>query len=940
MGSQQSIFSAVATLVIGSANEYELKKIFDEERLKELKKPPSLDEAKNLRAKYSVADLEADNKNPKAYNIWSASPEKLGKYGVGLELYFLFLKQMAILFFIIACISIYPAYTNSKGTWIEDDESQSGSRFTLANPYWLKKSDRCIFDLCRGNITDERINEIQDDIDENYKETWIVDAAYTCIFLIGLVIILIVNKIKINHNTLGNDRVADYSIEVGGFPDKSIDIFEVLDHFKCFGNIVEIYLGRSYGDLLYFYREKAEVSKKIKIHQIFLDNDLESVNNEKLKKLQIKLLKLEKNIKNSSFNKLNHELPVNRAYIIFESQEGRARAITKYRKKWCFLKNNDSSLKFQGEHKLKVYSSTEPSDIIWENLQIAYWERVSRITSSVIIVVILMSISVGLIFLMKRGSQNTYDAYRCMYDHHDDDYPLNHVLANETSWDSDGAQMQCWCSQQPASDWAQKPQIRSICMDYVMQKLSSAAVNFFICCGIVIINYTLRQLFTILSEFERRKSYNIKQTHLMLKIFAAMLTNTALVPIIVHLSYNNDGQDELIDRQFNDITKYWYVKVGSMFYIMMCINVVSPHLIFNFLVMYMTGLWKRFRSSQTYKTQYEIYNAFIGPEFRLATRTSMILTVIFTCFIFSGGIPLLNIIAFLALFVIYWTDKFLILRHYRKPPYYSHHVYSSAIKVMPLCAFFHSCFSLYAYGCDDVFPQKLRILANTMLGESYYYADLNYQSLKERITMDHGIMFFILIIISLVLFLLFIFSEKLTKECKRILLLRGYKETKKFSSAKNNIKKYALTSYDLEQNPNYSFLINEMNKDVKDGKFGWRRTKTANKLTVVNERRIITSSWSDELQYLNQDEDRRRANNEPQIRLSTSLPNIGSEYVEHSSLHQSKAKSTDLNSCDIFYWDEKNATRSTPEGRTPEVVYNEEGSQSILVGISNGSYSG
>mmetsp|Transcript_18126 Transcript_18126/g.18120 ORF Transcript_18126/g.18120 Transcript_18126/m.18120 type:complete len:104 (+) Transcript_18126:1003-1314(+) len=100
-----------------------------------------------------------------------------------------------------------------------------------------------------------------------------------------------------------------------------------------------------------------------------------------------------------------------------------------------------------------------------------------------------------------------------------------------------------------------------------------------------------------------------------------------------------------------------------------------------------------------------MHNAFIGPIFVIASRTSMILTVIFTCFIFSGGIPLLNIIGFLALFVIYWTDKFLILRHYRKPPQYSHHIYSSAIKAMPLCVFFHSCVSLYAYGCPNVFPK-------------------------------------------------------------------------------------------------------------------------------------------------------------------------------------------------------------------------------------------
>mmetsp|Transcript_18126 Transcript_18126/g.18119 ORF Transcript_18126/g.18119 Transcript_18126/m.18119 type:complete len:162 (+) Transcript_18126:1-486(+) len=138
-------------------------------------------------------------------------------------------------------------------------------------------------------------------------------------------------------------------------------------------------------------------------------------NDKKLAKLEKKLSKLNENITISSFDKPHNELPVHRAYIIFNTQQSRAKAITKYRKGFFGWRHNKSSdLKFRGTHQLKVYPGSEPSDIMWENLELKRCERRSRIILSIIIAVFMMSLSVGLIFLMRRGSEHVYDSYKCL----------------------------------------------------------------------------------------------------------------------------------------------------------------------------------------------------------------------------------------------------------------------------------------------------------------------------------------------------------------------------------------------------------------------------------------------------------------------------------------------------------------------------------------------
>lgn len=63
--------------------------------------------------------------------------------------------------------------------------------------------------------------------------------------------------------------------------------------------------------------------------------------------------------------------------------------------------------------------------------------------------------------------------------------------------------------------------------------------------------------------------------------------------------------------------------------------------------------------TKTRKKTQEAWNLlYTGPDFLIDFRYSQILTVIFICFLYGAGLPLLYYSTVLNLIIIYWLDKF------------------------------------------------------------------------------------------------------------------------------------------------------------------------------------------------------------------------------------------------------------------------------------------
>lgn len=144
---------------------------------------------------------------------------------------------------------------------------------------------------------------------------------------------------------------------------------------------------------------------------------------------------------------------------------------------------------------------------------------------------------------------------------------------------------------------------------------------------------------------------------------------------------------------------------------------------------------------------YEIDLAFQGPEFVLALHTASILVVIFTCFMYAGGIPILNLFCFFAILILYWVDKYLVLNHYRLPPRFSQLFNDRILVILPFAVIIHSLISMWMYGSEHIFPTDFKDDKTEKTDEDYVVADRH--NLGKRMSSDAGILFIITTLIAI-----------------------------------------------------------------------------------------------------------------------------------------------------------------------------------------------
>ena len=197
---------------------------------------------------------------------------------------------------------------------------------------------------------------------------------------------------------------------------------------------------------------------------------------------------------------------------------------------------------------------------------------------------------------------------------------------------------------------------------------------------------------------------------------------------------------------------------------------------------------------------------FRGANFDISDSLCQVLTMVFTCFMYSGGMPLLNVICFVGLVFTYWCNKVLIFRHYRKPPVYSADINRRVIKILPFAVFFHCTISLYMFGSPDIFPEAFQ------MDPTGKYVQAVGVTIAERLGKNASVANIIVIILSLTMFTAFLFLLRKYNDMK---LKKVFDESQFFSMNTEGIvtgtKDITHFSYDIMENPKYQKLIHQLN---------------------------------------------------------------------------------------------------------------------------------
>lgn len=101
--------------------------------------------------------------------------------------------------------------------------------------------------------------------------------------------------------------------------------------------------------------------------------------------------------------------------------------------------------------------------------------------------------------------------------------------------------------------------------------------------------------------------------------------------------------------------------------------------------------------------QSEYEKKYIGPDFSIETRYSVIIAMTFIILMYSLAMPILYPCGIILCFISYWTDKTLFLRLYRNPPHHGLDLAKGSQKFMELAILLHLFVGLYMISNPQIF---------------------------------------------------------------------------------------------------------------------------------------------------------------------------------------------------------------------------------------------
>ena len=696
--------------------------------------------------------------------------ETLYKDSPGLCLYFILIKQLILVMLFISLVSITLIVYNYEGNYYKSNERiWKLDMLSLGNILGVKH---------RENKTIEK-----EDIEEYYYGTWIADLVCSLFFLICILIFYFYMKkvIKKKETDLRNDKISHKTLEVINPPEKSnsvlIESLEMSDIMECASKITVV---KKFGKEFGLFMKLDKLNKKLKRKQEYLKKPTKDLhgNTTKTEKLRKSINNIENNIKKQRLDIKYDEMEIHKIFIIFKTVKERNKRFRESKKKGClWLIDHESRSKITlGDISFKpIYKEThEPSDLIWEHLHYSRFSRIKRALLSLFVNLVLLTVSIVIIYCFKTFQSRLPSEKACR------EYDINDKGTSDM-----GTKRFCYCKGLSGMDALKNSDECSGYLSYLSRILM---IRFFSSIIIIIMNMIQKFVIQKLSLFEKPKSRSHLQKLVFIKIFIVIFINTSILIYLINLKIPNIS-DHLKEGEFDDFDRDWYLKVGNSVLVTMMMSSLLQ-ILFEFLkILYFYK--KKFKWNKKYnpipKSKY--------PEFELASRTAHVMNNIFSCFLYSGGIPLLNFVCLLNLTMIYTWDKCLVYKYFRKPDKWNTSIYFTSLILLPIAVVLHCCFSFYTYGSSSIF----------MIESEYYeyFSGGANKNLAERFGRPSGVSNLVVMIVSFILIIgliLLHWREKKPEEISES-LEKSENIDEKFDSSN-------YLDYDMASIPEYKGVIN------------------------------------------------------------------------------------------------------------------------------------
>ncbi|CAK4066826.1 unnamed protein product [Aphanomyces euteiches] len=676
--------------------------------------------------------------------------------GTGIHLYFDFTKSMGITFGIMSILAIPTIVMNATGHGFETDQIDPLRFCTLSIANLGVNSTMNATDYCLGNPFTQNPNYV----------SYIITAFDLLFSLAFAIFILFFRPVKnldhANDNKLYKDKwIAQISIArpTGGL----LRTFLAMEYLTA--KVAELQ------DILDTY--KGRTMDKVAEQTIpRIEKQLTKVQ-EKLEKKTSKLKALRKKGGSAALHQCGN------VFVVFNSVESQKRCVHDYRtsSRWYARYFQPKALRFQGKHRLHIVPAPEPSDIIWENLELSDRERRFRAQQSFAKQVIpnFCSEAVPAVFA---GDYNSIDNYTwalgwnpnptgevCPAQSYYITYYngirsnvtgsnpcLDPCISTSSSVDRNCSTLPCYrpefltaktrpCASYMQSDMLQcycEPKLALAiklfgiiqgpkkmfqaelpCEGYLTNYLRKNGAIVLAASVVIIVNVFLTTILRAFGEFERHTSESELASALVIKLFFAQFLNTGVIVLLVNANWTKVplplSLDEILHGQFDDFVQQWYVAVGVGISTTMMVNAVAPQVV-PFLMTFVINPISQCLGKRSAITQKQLDEVYAGPPFDISLRYPLVLNTVFVTMIYCGGLPILLPLASLGCLITHLFDKLTLMRLFSIRTAYDEALGQLAYSMLPFALLLHLGFSTWMYG-NSQFLQSNLIDVAWMLGK-------------------------------------------------------------------------------------------------------------------------------------------------------------------------------------------------------------------------------
>jgi hypothetical protein len=643
------------------------------------------------------------------YDIWKFTDREFLQYGLGVMLWFKLTRRMSYLFLVLFFLNLPSLVFNIAGpdgssiaylsnAYVADGSSSSSSSSIAAssNSTFLSNSTEPTSDplkvrtgtvdgtygLSKSTLAHQGLVYNATIMGYTKQQIGIVTGGLdTFSTLLFFVVVLWIFRDHAKEATAYNSTVMTvrrFTILVSNLPTTQpvLNRLHIADFFQSkFGPVVDVSVAYNDMHLIDLFRQRGEAKREAQTAEMQGDTDHRDALSKKVQQIDKTIL----------FKRRIYKKEVRAAFVTFQNQESVAKALAAYPNTWWARCTMPRHLRFHLAT-IKVTRAAEPSNTLFQNLGLTYGDQWCRRAWTGLVSLAFMSVSFIAVFVSQYYQNRLPTTTSCAT------APITtqaQVVDTQSRF--------CYCGGLPADQLYEQS---SFCSQYLAQYAIAKGLIFMTAISTVLVNFLLQVFMDRLAVLERHSSITSQQRGVTSRLFWGLFFNTAVIILIVNANiapYIGDLSflSSLFPGKYSEFEPDWYYEVGVSVLITMFLNSMNPHLLSLLAIPY--DRCRRERCHAKRRTQNELNQLFQGRTFVLYERYSVLLNTVFSCMLFSSGMPILWLVASFTFGLTYWFDRVTFLRSYKIPPRYDESLDAYAGKTMPWAIVPHCLLALWFF---------------------------------------------------------------------------------------------------------------------------------------------------------------------------------------------------------------------------------------------------